>query len=60
MDAKSEAVKEGTMNQGTVRRLYCLEDDSRKSASWRPSGGSKPVSRACALGVCPSISHFLL
>ena len=31
------------MNQGTVRRFDCLEDDSRKSSSWRPSGGSKPV-----------------
>ena len=60
MDAKSEAGKEGTMNQGTVRKLYCLEDGSRKNSSWWPSGGSKPVRRTRALGVCPSIDHFLL
>ncbi len=34
------------MNQGTVRRFDCLEDDSRRSSSWRPSGGSKPASPA--------------
>ena len=46
MDPKSEASKEGTINQGTVRRFNCLEDDLRRSSSWRPSGGSRPVSRA--------------
>ena len=46
MDPKSETRKEGTMNQGTGRRFNCLEDDSRRSSSWRPSGGSKPASRA--------------
>ena len=28
MDPKSETRKEGTMDQGTVRRFDCLEDDS--------------------------------
>ncbi len=46
MDPKSETSREGTMNQGTVRRFDCLEDDSRRSSSWRPSGGSKPASPA--------------
>ncbi len=45
MDPKSETVKEGTKDQGTVRRFDCLEGDSQKNSSWRPSGGWKPASR---------------